>query len=53
MLALKDPLLYLELQREDDGLVCQAHPVPHISRDRNQVADRNASHIAWTIAAVN
>lgn len=53
MLALKDALFYLELQRQDGGLICQAHPVPHTSRDRNQVADRNASHIAWTIAAVN
>lgn len=35
------------------GLVCQAHPAPRASRDRNQVADGDASHIAWTIAAVN
>lgn len=35
------------------SLVCQAHPAPPASRDSNQVAAGNASHIAWTIAAVN
>ena len=38
---------------EPGSLVFQAHPAPRASRDHNQVAYGDASHIAWTIAAVN